>query len=171
MSSAACILGMNSATYANVRTANIARETLSIGETVRIALRGGSISGLAVQSFGIFGLVVIFLAGDGIDPHGTGSGLLANLTCNPDIMRLSSYSLGCSIVAMFNRVAGGNYTKAADISSDIWLNRHDLPEDDSRVPNVVADFIGDNVNDIAGNCSDLLESLGNHFGESHDCCN
>ncbi|HHX36368.1 MAG TPA: sodium-translocating pyrophosphatase [Clostridiaceae bacterium] len=160
MSSAACILGMNSATYANVRTANIARETLSIGETVRIALRGGSISGLAVQSFGIFGLVVIFLAGDGIDPHGTGSGLLANLTCNPDIMRLSSYSLGCSIVAMFNRVAGGNYTKAADISSDILAKiRHDLPEDDSRVPNVVADFIGDNVNDIAGNCSDLLESF------------
>ena len=61
---------------------------------------------------------------------------------------------------MFNRVAGGNYTKAADISSDILAKiRHDLPEDDSRVPNVIADFIGDNVNDIAGNCSDLLESF------------
>ena len=61
---------------------------------------------------------------------------------------------------MFNRVAGGNYTKAADISSDILAKiRHDMPEDDSRVPNVVADFIGDNVNDIAGNCSDLLESF------------
>ncbi len=75
-------------------------------------------------------------------------------------MRISTYSLGCSIVAMFNRVAGGNYTKAADISSDILAKlRHDLPEDDSRVPNVIADFIGDNVNDIAGNCSDLLESF------------
>ena len=61
---------------------------------------------------------------------------------------------------MFNRVAGGNYTKAADISADILAKiRHDMPEDDSRVPNVVADFIGDNVNDIAGNCSDLLESF------------
>lgn len=61
---------------------------------------------------------------------------------------------------MFNRVAGGNYTKAADISADILGKiRNDLPEDDSRVPNVIADFIGDNVNDIAGNCSDLLESL------------
>ena len=75
-------------------------------------------------------------------------------------MRVTTYSLGCSIVAMFNRVAGGNYTKAADISSDILAKlRHDMPEDDSRVPNVVADFIGDNVNDIAGNCSDLLESF------------
>ena len=75
-------------------------------------------------------------------------------------MRMTTYSLGCSLVAMFNRVAGGNYTKAADISSDILGKiRHDLPEDDSRVPNVIADFIGDNVNDIAGNCSDLLESF------------
>ncbi|MDD6933508.1 MAG: sodium/proton-translocating pyrophosphatase, partial [Eubacteriales bacterium] len=89
-----------------------------------------------------------------------GTGFLANLTCNPSIMRISCYSLGCSLVAMFNRVAGGNYTKAADISSDILAKlRHDMPEDDSRVPNVVADFIGDNVNDIAGNCSDLLESF------------
>ena len=64
------------------------------------------------------------------------------------------------MVAMFNRVAGGNYTKAADISADILAKlRHDMPEDDSRVPNVMADFIGDNVNDIAGNCSDLLESF------------
>ena len=61
---------------------------------------------------------------------------------------------------MFNRVAGGNYTKAADISADIVAKvRHDMPEDDSRMPNTIADFIGDNVNDIAGNCSDLLESF------------
>ena len=75
-------------------------------------------------------------------------------------MRLTTYSLGCSIVAMFNRVAGGNYTKAADISADIvGKNVHNLPEDDSRMPNTVADFIGDCVNDIAGNVSDLLESF------------
>lgn len=159
MSSAVCVLGMRSATYANVRTANKARETLSIGETVKVALCGGSISGLSVQAFGMLGLTLILLIW-GIDLHAVGTGLIANLECNPSIMRITTYSLGCSIVAMFNRVAGGNYTKAADISSDILAKlRHDMPEDDSRVPNVIADFIGDNVNDIAGNCSDLLESF------------
>ncbi len=159
MSSAVCVLGMRSATYANVRTANKARETLSIGETVKVALCGGSISGLSVQAFGMLGLVAILIIW-GVDFNATGHGLLANLECNPSIMRITTYSLGCSLVAMFNRVAGGNYTKAADISSDILAKlRHDLPEDDSRVPNVIADFIGDNVNDIAGNCSDLLESF------------
>ena len=159
MSSAVCVLGMRSATYANVRTANRARETKSTGETVKVALCGGSISGLAVQAFGMLGLVLILIIWR-VDPEAEGTGFLANLACNPSIMRITTYSLGCSIVAMFNRVAGGNYTKAADISSDILAKlRHDMPEDDSRVPNVIADFIGDNVNDIAGNCSDLLESF------------
>ena len=160
MSSCVCVLGMRSATYANVRTANKARTSLSIGETVKVALCGGSISGLAVQAFGMLGVVLVSLIFGGIKTDATGHGLLATLQCNPTIMRLSCYSLGCSLVAMFNRVAGGNYTKAADISADILGKiRHDLPEDDSRVPNTVADFIGDNVNDIAGNCSDLLESF------------
>ena len=160
MSSVVCILGMRSATYANVRTSNRARETLSIGETVKVALGGGSVSGLAVQAFGMLGMVLVLIIWNGVDPTVVGTGFLANLECNPTIMRITTYSLGCSIVAMFNRVAGGNYTKAADISSDILAKlRHDMPEDDSRVPNVIADFIGDNVNDIAGNCSDLLESF------------
>ena len=160
MSSCVCILGMRSATYANVRTANTAKETLSIAETVKVALLGGSISGLSVQAFGLLGFMLILILFHGIDPDAVSHGILLNLPCNPGIMRLSTYSLGCSIVAMFNRVAGGNYTKAADISSDILGKlRHDLPEDDSRVPNTIADFIGDNVNDIAGNCSDLLESF------------
>ena len=159
MSSAVCVLGMRSATYANVRTSNKARETKSIGETVKVALCGGSISGLSVQAFGMLGLILILILW-GVEYDAVGTGFLANLECNPSIMRITTYSLGCSIVAMFNRVAGGNYTKAADISSDILAKiRHDMPEDDSRVPNVVADFIGDNVNDIAGNCSDLLESF------------
>ena len=159
MSSAVCVLGMRSATYANVRTANKARETKSIGETVKVALCGGSISGLSVQAFGMLGLILILILW-GVEYDAVGTGFLANLECNPSIMRITTYSLGCSIVAMFNRVAGGNYTKAADTSSDILAKiRHDMPEDDSRVPNVVADFIGDNVNDIAGNCSDLLESF------------
>ena len=162
MSSAVCVLGMKSATYANVRTANKARESLSVGETVKVALRGGSISGLAVQTFGMLGMLAILLFQDGVDHTSVSAGLipLGGMSCNPTVMRISTYSLGCSVVAMFNRVAGGNYTKAADISSDILGKiRHDLPEDDSRVPNTIADFIGDNVNDIAGNCSDLLESF------------
>ena len=161
MSSIVCVLGMQSATYANVRTSNKARESLSIGETVKVALCGGSISGLAVQGFGMLGFLAVLLCFGGVKHDATSSGLvISSLTCNPYIMRISTYSLGCSIVAMFNRVAGGNYTKAADISSDILGKlRHDLPEDDSRIPNTIADFIGDNVNDIAGNCSDLLESF------------
>ena len=161
MSSIVCVLGMQSATYANVRTSNKARESLSIGETVKVALCGGSISGLAVQGFGMLGFLAVLLCFGGIKHDVASQGFIQiGLTCNPYIMRISTYSLGCSIVAMFNRVAGGNYTKAADISSDILGKlRHDLPEDDSRIPNTIADFIGDNVNDIAGNCSDLLESF------------
>ena len=161
MSSIVCVLGMQSATYANVRTSNKARESLSIGETVKVALCGGSISGLAVQGFGMLGFLAVLLCFGGIHHDAASQGFVQiGLTCNPYIMRISTYSLGCSIVAMFNRVAGGNYTKAADISSDILGKlRHDLPEDDSRIPNTIADFIGDNVNDIAGNCSDLLESF------------
>ena len=161
MSSCACVIGMRSATYANVRTANKARESMSIGETVKVALCGGSISGLSVQAFGLLGLVAILFIFGSVKYNVLGGGLLTTLEgVNPTIMRISTYSLGCSLVAMFNRVAGGNYTKAADISADILAKvRNDLPEDDSRVPNVIADFIGDNVNDIAGNCSDLLESF------------
>jgi K(+)-stimulated pyrophosphate-energized sodium pump len=161
MSTLACILGMKSATYANVRTTNKARESMSIGETVKVALCGGSISGLSVQAFGLLGLVAVLIIWGGVQHEAQGGGLLVNLQgINASIMRVSTYSLGCSLVAMFNRVAGGNYTKAADISADILGKiRNDLPEDDSRVPNVIADFIGDNVNDIAGNCSDLLESF------------
>ena len=160
MSSAACLLGMKGATWANVRTTNAARETKSISKTVKVALRGGSISGLAVQAFGLIGLVVILLVMSGMDTSSKSSGLINLLECNAFSLRLTTYSLGCSIVAMFNRVAGGNYTKAADISADIVGKvDFDLPEDDARNPSTIADFIGDTVNDIAGNCSDLLESF------------
>ena len=176
MSSVVCVLGMKSATYANVRTANVAKETLSIGKTVKVALGGGSVSGISVQAMGLLGLLLVVLvsgvgpqtfngietlSGTGIQAYeGCGIIFIDALLTNASIMRITAYSLGCSTVAMFNRVAGGNFTKAADISADILGKiRNDLPEDDSRVPNVIADFIGDNVNDIAGNCSDLLESF------------
>ncbi len=177
MSSTVCILGMKSATYANVRTANTARETRSIGKTVKVALGGGSVSGISVQALGLLGLLLVVLisgvgpqteiagittlSGGGVQAYeGCGIIFIDALLTNASVMRITAYSLGCSTVAMFNRVAGGNFTKAADISADILGKiRNDLPEDDSRVPNVIADFIGDNVNDIAGNCSDLLESF------------
>lgn len=159
MSSAACLIGMKGATYANVRTTNTARETKSIGETVKVALRGGSISGLSVQAFCILGLSAILIVLNGMDVTTKSTGIVPLLESNTFGILLTTYSLGCSLVAMFNRVAGGNYTKAADISADIVGKvDFDLPEDDARNPSTIADFIGDTVNDIAGNCSDLLES-------------
>ena len=160
MSSLTCVIGMRSATYANVRTANVARITKSIGKTNQVALRGGSISGISVQAFGLMGIVAILLLFNGLKAEEVSGGFIHLIDCNPHTMRLTTYSLGCSLIALFNRVAGGNYTKAADISADIVGKvGFDLPEDDSRMPNTIADFIGDNVNDIAGNCSDLCESF------------
>jgi K(+)-stimulated pyrophosphate-energized sodium pump len=168
MSSCACLIGMSGGTYGNVRTTNAARVTKHMSRTIRIALMSGSISGFAVPAFGIFGACLVWVVSGGIDFNASSMSLLGLITggkigsvvTNPLTMRLTTYSLGCSIVAMFNRVAGGNYTKAADISADIvGKNVMGLPEDDSRMPNTIADFIGDCVNDIAGNVSDLLESF------------
>ena len=89
MSSAVCVLGMRSATYANVRTANVARETRSIGKTVKVALCGGSISGLSVQAFGMLGMVIILLVW-GVDPSAEGHGLVTSMACNPSVMRIST---------------------------------------------------------------------------------
>ena len=166
MSSAACIIGMRVATYANVRTTEVARKG-NIGDTIKVALRGGSVCGLSVQAFGLLGLILIIMLFGTVDPYATGSGLIKSLVCNPTTQRLMTYSLGCSLVAMFNRVAGGNFTKAADISSDIvGKNKMDLPEDDQKNPSTAADQVGDNVNDVAGNESDLLESTVATLGSS-----
>ena len=160
MSSAACIIGMRAATYGNVRTTNAARVTGAMSRTIRIALMSGSVSGFAVPAFGLLGACIVWITSGGINPDATSTGIVSLVDCNPLTIRLTTFSLGCSLVAMFNRVAGGNYTKAADISADIvGKNVHNLPEDDSRMPNTLADFIGDCVNDIAGNVSDLLESF------------
>ena len=153
-------IGMRAGTYGNVRTTNAARITKALSRTMRIALLGGSVSGFAVPAFGLFGFLIVWLTSGGANANAVGHGLLGLNSCIPVTMRLGCYSLGFSLVGMFNRVAGGNYTKAADISADIvGKNVHNMPEDDSRMPNTVADFIGDNVNDIAGNISDLAESF------------
>ena len=153
-------IGMRAGTYGNVRTTNAARVTKALSRTMRIALLGGSVSGFAVPAFGLFGFLIVWLISGQANADAVGHGLLNLNTCNPITMRLGCYALGFSLVGMFNRVAGGNYTKAADISADIvGKNVHNMPEDDSRMPNTVADFIGDCVNDIAGNISDLGESF------------
>ena len=161
MSSLACIIGMKGALYANYRVARRAFRNRSIGRTVRTALKGGSISGLSVEAFGLLGVIAILIIWGGVNPtDNTGRGLILSVACNPTALRFTAYSLGCSVVAMFNRVAGGNFTKAADISADIVGKiRNDLDEDNPFLPNTISDFIGDNVNDTAGNCSDLLESF------------
>ena len=160
LSMTAVEIGMRGGTYANVRTTNAARVTGAMSRTMRIALLGGSLSGYSVPAFGLLGFLIVWLVSGGAHSDIVGYGLLIKNPCNAVTMRLTTYSLGCSVVAMFNRVAGGNYTKAADISADIvGKNVHNMPEDDSRMPNSLADFIGDCVNDIAGNISDLLESF------------
>ena len=89
-SSAACITGMKSATFANVRTSNKARESLSIGETVKVALSGGSVAGLSVQAFGLLGLVVILFIW-GIDHDASGSGFHLSLKCHASTMSITTY--------------------------------------------------------------------------------
>lgn len=160
MSTMAVEIGMRGGTYGNVRTTNAARTTGAMSRTVRIALMGGSISGFSVPAFGLFGYLIVWLLSGGARANLVGYSLIGHMPCNLVTMRLMSYSLGCSVVAMFNRVAGGNYTKAADIAADnVGKNNHNLEEDDPRNVCSIADLIGDIVNDIAGNVSDLLESL------------
>lgn len=159
MSAVAGFVGMQMATYANVRVTNEARTTKNIGKTLKVALRGGSVMGLCVSSFALIGLAIVFFT------YREQIGLLESVTNRfgisfvPFSMTLTSYSLGCSIVAMFNRVGGGIYTKAADMGADlVGKTEENIPEDDPRNPAVIADCVGDNVGDTAGLGSDLLES-------------
>ena len=163
MSGCAGLVGMKIATYANVRVSNRARETHNIGATVKVAFRGGSVMGLCVGGFALLGLFVTYVV------FGLWMGQLRvtdasyvnflGLSFIPFPMTLSGYALGCSIVAMFNRVGGGIYTKAADMGADlVGKTEAHLPEDDPRNPATIADNVGDNVGDVAGLGSDLLES-------------
>ncbi len=162
MSGSAGLVGMKIATYANVRVSNEARNTKDIGKTVKVAFRGGSVMGLCVGGFALLGLFIVYMI------FGLAMGQLDNLdevtnwigvSFIPFTMTLSGYALGCSMVAMFNRVGGGIYTKAADMGADlVGKTEAHIPEDDPRNPATIADNVGDNVGDVAGLGSDLLES-------------
>lgn len=164
MSGCAGFVGMRIATYANVRVSNVARTTHKLGKTLQVAFRGGSVMGLSVVGFSLLGLFLVFTI------FGLALGQLnaenftqvenwLGVSFVPFTMTLSGYALGCSIVAMFNRVGGGIYTKAADMGADlVGKTEARIPEDDPRNPATIADNVGDNVGDVAGLGSDLLES-------------
>lgn len=158
-SGAAGFVGMRMATYANVRVTNTAAKTGSIGKTLKVALRGGSVMGLCVSAFALIGLIIVFML------YKSQLLILHTVTnwCGisfvPFGMTLSSYSLGCSVIALFNRVGCGIFTKAADMGADLAGKAEEgIPEDDPRNPAVIADNVGDDVGDTAGLGSDLLES-------------
>ena len=164
MSGCAGFIGMRIATYANVRVSNKARETRDIGQTVKVAFRGGSVMGLCVAGFALLGLFLVYIIfGLGMGQLDVTEATYVNLLGMkfvPFTMTLSGYALGCSIVAMFNRVGGGIYTKAADMGADlVGKTEAHIPEDDPRNPATIADNVGDNVGDVAGLGSDLLESF------------
>jgi V-type H(+)-translocating pyrophosphatase len=139
LSTLAGYFGMRSATAANVRTAEAARQS-GMKKALSIAFSGGSVMGMSVAGFGIFGL-----------------GLFYYFT--KDVGVLSGFSLGASSIALFARVGGGIYTKAADVGADlVGKVEAGIPEDDPRNPAVIADNVGDNVGDVAGMGADLFES-------------
>ncbi|PKL89802.1 MAG: sodium-translocating pyrophosphatase [Ignavibacteriae bacterium HGW-Ignavibacteriae-2] len=145
-SALAGFLGMMAATKSNVRTTNAARSGL--GPALKIAFSGGSIMGMNVVGLGILGLSLLFI-------------IYSNLDW--DIYRiinvLSGFSLGASSIALFARVGGGIYTKAADVGADLAGKVYEgIPEDDPRNPATIADNVGDNVGDVAGMGADLFES-------------
>ena len=140
--------GMRVATAANVRTAQAARR--GIGSALGVAFSGGSVMGLSVAGLGILGLSILFIiySRTGVD-----------WTMDRVLAVLSGFSLGASSIALFARVGGGIYTKAADVGADlVGKVEAGIPEDDPRNPAVIADNVGDNVGDVAGLGADLLES-------------
>jgi len=165
MSATAGYVGMKIATISNVRVSNEARVSKSLGSTLKVAFQGGSVMGLSVGGFAIFGLGVIYVVFGNL----MGQLDIENLSIQsnwmginfiPFAMTVSGYALGCSLIAMFNRVGGGIYTKAADMGADlVGKTEAHIPEDDPRNPATIADNVGDNVGDVAGLGSDLLESF------------
>lgn len=140
-------IGMQAATAANAKTAQAAREG-GMPAALHVAFNGGSVLGISVVGFGLLGLAALFL-------------FFTFIMGDPEqaVPVVSGYSLGCSMIALFARVGGGIYTKAADVGADlVGKVEAGIPEDDPRNPAVIADNVGDNVGDIAGMGSDLNES-------------
>ncbi|RIK37573.1 MAG: sodium-translocating pyrophosphatase, partial [Chloroflexi bacterium] len=138
-SAAAGYIGMWTAVRSNVRTAAAAQRSLNDG--LRVAFSSGSIMGMAVVSFSILGLTILYLAFDG------------------NVNYITGFGFGASSIALFARVGGGIYTKAADVGADlVGKVEQGIPEDDPRNPAVIADNVGDNVGDVAGMGADLFES-------------
>lgn len=165
MSATAGWVGMRIATLSNVRVSNAARETKSLGATLKVAFQGGSVMGLSVGGFALLGLGIIYLVfgkilGQADPEHLVMHTNWLGISDIPFTMTVSGYALGCSIIAMFNRVGGGIYTKAADMGADlVGKTEAGIPEDDPRNPATIADNVGDNVGDVAGLGADLLESF------------
>jgi len=154
--------GMRVATKANVRTANAARTGLP--QALQIAFTGGSVMGLCVVGLGMLGLSFLFmLYGNLFDVMNTDLVTTDAHHWHLNVVRLlnviSGFSLGASSIALFARVGGGIYTKAADVGADlVGKLEAGIPEDDPRNPAVIADNVGDNVGDVAGMGADLFES-------------
>ena len=139
--------GMKTATYASARTANAARESLDAG--LKVAFRSGAVMGLTVVGLGLLDIAIWFVVLNHFDADG-----LISITTT-----MLTFGMGASTQALFARVGGGIYTKAADVGADIVGKvEADIPEDDPRNPATIADNVGDNVGDVAGMGADLYES-------------
>lgn len=147
-SAGAGYLGMYIAVRSNVRTAAAASRSLNDG--LRVAFGSGSIMGMAVVGFSILGMAILFLIFNGVNGFENTAQTVQSLT---------GFGFGASSIALFARVGGGIYTKAADVGADlVGKVEQGIPEDDPRNPAVIADNVGDNVGDVAGMGADLFES-------------
>ena len=137
-------IGMKAATFANVRTTQAAASSTK-GNALLVALDGGAVMGLSVAGLALLGLGVLYQIYGG----------------TPEVSTvLHSFAVGASSIALFARIGGGIYTKAADVGADIAGKVIEgIPEDDPRNPGVVADNVGDNVGDVAGMGADIYESM------------
>ena len=134
--------GMSAATKANVRTSEAARSS-GIAKALSVSYNGGAVMGLAVASLGLFGVGVLYIL----------------LGTPENAQYINDFAMGASSIALFSRVGGGIYTKAADVGADlVGKVEAGIPEDDPRNPGVIADNVGDNVGDIAGMGADIFES-------------